>query len=151
MTDSVYTRGAAPGIAESALTSFILLVARVMIGLIFVLSGGPKMLNYSATVANQAQRGIPQFLAYLGPPVEFFGGLALIFGVLIPYTALVMFLFMIIATVSSHRYWEFTDPAQYRIQNTNFWKNVAMTGGILLLWVTGAGRWSVDRMLFRRG
>jgi putative oxidoreductase len=150
MMESVFTRGAASGMAESALASFILLVARVMIGLIFVLSGGPKLLNYSATVANVTQRGIPQFVAYLGPPVEFFGGLALIFGVLIPYTAMVMLLFVIIATVSSHRYWEFTDPAQYRIQNTNFWKNVSMAGGIMLLWVTGAGRWSVDRVLFRR-
>jgi len=149
MTATGYTRASAG--AESALTSFVLLLARVMIGLIFVLSGAPKLMNYSGTVANLTQRGIPQFLAYFAPPVEFLGGLALIFGVLVPYTSLLMLLFVIIATATSHRYWEFTDPAQYRIQNGNFWKNVAIGGGILLLWVTGAGRWSVDRMLFRRG
>ena len=67
-----------------------------------------------------------------------------------PYAALLMFVFTIIATATSHRFWEFSDPAQYRAQSSNFWKNVAIMGGILLLWVTAGGRYALDRILFRR-
>ena len=43
-----------------------------------------------------------------------------------------------------------TDPAQYRAQSSNFWKNIGIMGGILLLWVTAGGRYALDRVLFRR-
>jgi putative oxidoreductase len=135
---------------ESYAADFIILVARVMIGLTFILSGWPKLLHFQASVARLTQRGIPEFLAYLAPPVEFFGGLAVLVGFLTPYAALLMVLFTVIATATSHRFWEFTDPAQYRAQSSNFWKNVSMIGGILLLWVTAGGRYSLDRVLFRR-
>jgi putative oxidoreductase len=135
---------------ESPLADAIILVARIMIGAIFVMSGWPKLLNYSATVAGIAKRGVPEALAYLGPPVEFFGGLAVMLGLFTEAAALLMIVFTIIATLSSHRYWEFTDPAQYRAQNTNFWKNVTMMGGMLLLFVTAGGRWSLDALLRRR-
>ena len=135
---------------DGALGDFVILVGRVMIGLIFVLSGWPKLLHYQATVAGLTHRGIPEYLAYLGPPVEFFGGLAIVVGFATPYAALLMLLFTIVATASSHRFWEFSDPAQYRAQNTNFWKNVSMMGGMLLLFVAAGGRYSLDRLLLRR-
>jgi putative oxidoreductase len=134
---------------EGAAADFIILVARIMIGLIFVLSGWPKLLHFQATVVGLTQRGIPEFLAYLGPPVEFFGGLALLLGIATPYAAILILLFTIIATLTSHRFWEYTDPTQYRAQSSNFWKNVSMMGGMLLLCVTSGGRYSLDRMLFR--
>jgi putative oxidoreductase len=133
------------------IADFAILVGRVMIGLIFVMSGWPKLLHYQATVAGLTHRGIPEFLAYLGPPVEFFGGLAVLVGFATPYAALLMLLFTIIATASSHRFWEFSDPAQYRAQSTNFWKNVSIMGGMLVLFASGGGRLSIDRLLFRRG
>jgi putative oxidoreductase len=150
MTELRYTQASASGIAGGTTADFIILVARVMIGLIFVLTGWPKLLHFQATVANVTQRGIPEFLAYLAPPVEFFGGLALLLGFLTPYAAILMLLFTLIATATSHRFWEFTDPAQYRAQSGNFWKNVSIMGGILLLWVTAGGRYAIDRVLFRR-
>lgn len=129
---------------------FAILVGRVMIGLIFVMSGWPKLLHYQATVTGLTHRGIPEFIAYLGPPVEFFGGLAVLIGFATPWAALLMVAFTIVATASSHRFWEFTDPAQYRAQSSNFWKNVSMMGGMLVLFATGGGAYSVDRLLFRR-
>jgi putative oxidoreductase len=136
-------------VVDGTFGDFAILVGRVMIGLIFVLSGWPKLLHYHTTVAALTRRGIPEFLAYLGPPVEFFGGLAVLIGFLTPYATFLMLLFTIIATATSHRFWEFADPAQYRVQSTNFWKNVSMMGGMLLLIVTAGGRYSVDRLLRR--
>jgi putative oxidoreductase len=120
-----------------------------LIGWIFIMSGWGKLMDIPKFATTMARRGLPDFLGYIAPPVEFFGGLFMVLGFATRYTALVMILFMIIATFSSHRYWTFSDPAQYAAQSSNFWKDVSMTGGIVLLFVSGAGRYAVDRLLRR--
>ena len=129
---------------------FLLLAGRVLIGWIFIASGWRKLMDIPKFAATMERRGLPEFLGYVAPPVEFFGGLFMVFGFATRYSALLMLLFMIIATFSSHRYWTFTDPAQYASQHSSFWKNLSMTGGIVLLFVTGAGRFAADRLLRRR-
>jgi putative oxidoreductase len=51
-----------------------------------------------------------------------------------------------VATALAHRYWEYP-PAQMQAQYTNFLKNLAILGGALLLFLTGPGRFSIDRVL----
>ena len=67
-------------------------------------------------------------LAYISVPFEFFGGLALIFGFATRYVVLGFVMFMLIATFSTHRYWDYP-AAQQVVQAANFYKNVAMLGG----------------------
>jgi uncharacterized membrane protein YphA (DoxX/SURF4 family) len=42
-----------------------------------------------------------------------------------------LLLFVIIATLSSHRYWEFAEAAARRAQDNNFYKNLAIMGGLV--------------------
>jgi putative oxidoreductase len=86
-------------------------------------------------------------LAYIAVPAEFFGGIALILGLATRYVVIVMIVFMLVATFSSHRYWEFTDAAARRAQDASFYKNMAMLGGFLFLFVVGSGRLSIDAWL----
>ena len=86
---------------------------------------------------------------YVAPPVEFIGGICLVLGLATRYAALVMLLFVIIATFSSHRYWTYPE-AQQANQSSHFWKNMALKGGLLFLFITGAGRYALDRVLARR-
>jgi putative oxidoreductase len=130
---------------------FLLLAGRILIGWIFVQSGWRKLMDISGFVATMPRRGLPDFLGYVAPFVEFFGGLAVLLGCATRYAAVLMLLFTIIASFSSHRYWDFTDPAQRSTQHTQFWKNVSMMGGIVLLFVAGAGRLSLDHLLRRFG
>ncbi|HEX2539135.1 MAG TPA: DoxX family protein [Pseudolabrys sp.] len=150
MTALDRSSAAARSRAEAPLADVVILVARIMIGLIFVMSGWSKLMNFSGAVAGIAKRGVPEFIAYLAPPVEFFGGLAIMLGLFTEAAAILMVVFTIVATITSHRYWEIGDAAQYRVQNTNFWKNVTMMGGMLLLFVTAGGRYSVDALFRRR-
>ena len=53
------------------------------------------------------------------------------------------------ATAIAHRYWEYP-AAQQLGQYINFMKNIAIMGGMVLLFSTGAGRFSVDGWLKRR-
>ena len=137
------------GLAAST-SNTVLLIGRILLGWIFVRSGYGKLFNVEAFAATFPVRGLPPFLAYVAVPVEFFGGIALILGLATRYVVLVMIIFMLVATFSSHRYWEFSDVAVRRGQDSSFYKNLAMLGGFGFLFVCGGGRFSVDGWLRRR-
>ena len=128
---------------------FLLLIARLLMGWIFVQSGWGKLMNISGFVASLPRRGLPDWLGYVAPPVEFLGGVLIILGLATRYTALVMLLFVIIASFSSHRYWS-VEPAQVANQSSHFWKNVTIKGGLILLFITGAGRFALDWVLAKK-
>jgi len=139
----------ADGLAAST-SDIILLIGRILVGWIFVRSGYGKIFDIPAYAATFPARGLPTFLAYIAVPAEFFGGLALMFGFATRYAAMVMVVFMLVATFSSHRYWDFADAAARRAQDSNFYKNMAILGGIFFLFACGAGRLSVDAWLRKR-
>jgi putative oxidoreductase len=129
----------------------VVLIGRVLMAYIFLRSGLGKLMDIGAFAASMPGRsGLPPWLAYVAAPIEFFGGLALLLGLGTRYVALLMFLFVMMAALSSHRYWTFADAAQARNQNLHFDKNLAMMGGLLFLFVAGAGRFSLDHWLRRR-
>jgi putative oxidoreductase len=123
----------------------VALVARLAMGWIFLSSGFTKLTDVALFSANLAKRGVPapSLMGWLGAIVEFGGSLLIIFGFKIRYGAVLMILFVIVATLISHRYWEFTG-ADLIAQRTNFWKNVTIIGGLLFMFLAGAGRYSVD-------
>jgi putative oxidoreductase len=134
------------GLAASA-SDIVLLIGRILLGWIFVRSGYGKLFNVEAVANSFPLRGLPAFLAYIAVPFELFGGIALIFGFATRYVVLGFVIFMLVATFSSHRYWEFADAAARRAQDASFYKNMAMVGGFGFLFVCSAGRLSVDAWL----
>jgi putative oxidoreductase len=130
-------------------SDFLLLAARLLMGWIFIQSGWGKLMNMSGFIASMPRRGLPNFLGYVAPPVEFVGGILIVLGLATRYAALVMLLFVIIASFSSHRYWA-VEPAQVANQSSHFWKNVTIKGGLVLLFITGAGRYALDWMLAKK-
>jgi putative oxidoreductase len=135
-----------PGLAGA-----MLLIARVLLGYIFVLSGWGKLMGLAGFAASLERQGIPASyaLAILGAAVEFAGGLALILGIATRYAALALIVFTLAATGIAHRFWEF-DEAARRGQAINFNKNMAMVGGLLAMFVAGPGRFSLDRLFASR-
>jgi putative oxidoreductase len=133
----------------SSTADILLLIGRILLGYIFVRSGFPKLLDISAVMATYPPRGLPPMLAYISVPFEFFGGLALLFGFATRYVLVGFLIFMLVATFSSHRYWDYP-AAQQVVQAGNFYKNLAMIGGVLFLFVVGPGRLSIDGWLRKR-
>jgi putative oxidoreductase len=89
-------------------------------------------------------------MAWVATLIELIGGAALILGVASRYAALLLAVYTVMTIVLAHRYWEYPAAAQMA-QYFNFIKNLAITGGLILLFVTGAGRFSVDGWLRNRG
>lgn len=129
----------------------LLLVARILIGYIFVLGGWGKLMGLAGFATYLAEHGVPASYAFavLGAAVEFIGGLVLMAGLATRYAVLLIIVFTLVATGIAHRFWEFEAPARHA-QAISFNKNMAMIGGLLALFVAGPGRFSIDRLLARR-
>jgi len=123
----------------------VALVGRVVMSWIFLSSGFTKLTDVAAFSAVLTKRGVPapSFMGWLGAIVEFGGGVLILLGIKIRYAAILMILFVIVATLISHRYWDYPVD-QIVAQRTNFWKNVTIIGGLLFMFLAGAGRYSVD-------
>ena len=137
--------------STSAREDVILLLGRVALGAIFVKSGLQKLMALGAFAASLAGRGVPQssVWAVIGATVEFVGGILIVTGFRTRDASLLMILFVIVATGISHRFWEFAEAAR-RLQESQFFKNLSIIGGFLLLVVTGSGRFGLDALLQRR-
>jgi len=127
------------------------LIGRVLLGWIFLMGGWSKLTNIGGFVGylTSLHMPAPGFWGWVGVIVELVVGFALVFGVAARYGAVLGFIFVIVATAIAHRYWEYP-AAQQLGQYINFMKNIAIMGGMVLLFSTGAGRFSVDGWLKRR-
>jgi putative oxidoreductase len=122
------------------------LFGRILIGGIFVQSGLEKLMDINSFATTLAESGVPgaSILAPIGAAVEFAGGLAVVLGLGTRYAALLLIGFVIVATLISHRFWA-SPPEERQSQMIQFAKNVAIIGGFVFVFVTGGGRYSLDR------
>jgi putative oxidoreductase len=129
----------------------ILLVGRVLLGWLFFVNGWAKLTNNAGFVGYLTNLKVPApgFWSWIAAASEFVIGIALILGLATRYAALFTFVYLIIATALAHRYWEYPQAQQVN-QYNHFLKNIALMGGAAFLFVTGAGRFSLDWMLGRK-
>jgi putative oxidoreductase len=115
-------------------------LGRLLLSVIFVLSGFQKLAGFSGTVAFMGSEGLafPLLAAIVAVLVECVGGILLIVGYHTRLTGIVLALWCIATALVAHR--NFADPDQM----VHFLKNVAMAGGFLQLAAFGAGAWSLD-------
>ena len=118
----------------------ILLAARILLALIFILAGAMKFGGIEGTAGYIASVGLPAatLLAWLAAIFELVAGIAILVGFQTRNVAYLLAAFCIFTGFVFH-----FQPAD-QIQFTMFLKNLAMAGGFLALAVAGAGSLSVD-------
>jgi len=122
-------------------TAYAILIGRVLIGLIFVMSGINKIADPQGTQQYMVGMGITTATTFLyagAVCLEVVGGLSLLLGVWAKWGAAALIVFMIPATLIFHT--NFGDQNQ----TIHFLKNLAMIGGLLYVAVYGSGRFSID-------
>ena len=119
------------------------LAGRILLGHIFLLAGINKISAYEGTVGYMEAMGVPGMLLPLVILLEIVGGLALIIGFKARWAAIALAGFTALAAILFHA--DFSDQTQMIL----FMKNWAITGGLLLVYVYGAGEISMDRKLAR--
>lgn len=121
------------------------LVGRILISVIFLLSGIVKVMNFSGMVAFMAAKGmpLPDVMIAGALIVEILGALCLITGFQTRIASLIMFLYLIPTTLMFHNFW--TMQGAMRTDNqANFLKNLAIMGGLLMVASYGPGKLSLD-------
>lgn len=115
------------------------LVARILLALMFITAGWGKLgAGYAGTQQYMASVGVSGALLPLVIFAELGGGLGVLFGALTRIAAAGLAAFTLLAALFFHA--DFAD----QMQSIMFLKNLAITGGLLMLAVHGAGAWSLD-------
>ena len=120
------------------------LIGRILMSIIFIVSGCAKIMEWSGTLQMMAAKGIPAapLVLAIATVIELAGGIAILFGIYSRVSALIMLLYLIPVTLTMHDFWTVI-PAQMNIQLVNFLKNLAIMGGLAILSGYGPGRYSV--------
>ena len=121
------------------------LVGRILLALIFLISGYHKIDGFSKVAAAMAGKGIPfsEIALVITILIEIGGGLMLIAGWKARWAAAAIFLWLIPVTLMFHNFWA-VDAAQYQNQFNHFLKNLCIMGGMLYIMAFGAGPLSLD-------
>jgi putative oxidoreductase len=114
------------------------IVARILMAQIFIMSGWSKIAGYAGTQQYMAAAGVPGFLLPLVILTELGGGILLLLGFKARWAALALAGFTLLSALVFH-----LKPGDQQ-QMINFMKNLAMTGGLLLVVRHGAGAPSLD-------
>lgn len=134
--------------------ALISLIARVLLAAIFISAGYGKIAGYDATLGYMAAKGIPGALLPAVIAVELLGGIAILLGLFSRLSALLLAGFCVLSGLLFHT----SLPGMLnlapmpegatgffpdQIQSIMFMKNLAIAGGLLLLYANGPGAWAV--------
>jgi putative oxidoreductase len=134
-------------VAGATSSDIAALIGRALLVALFLLSGVGKIHDFAGTAAYIASKGLP--VPALGTAVAIVMEVGVALLVLIGWkaraAALVLAVFTVVAGVLFHAYWADADAAARMGDFINFWKNVSIAGGFLMVFAFGPGRYSVHR------
>ena len=125
----------------------LILAARLLLATLFLIFGWRKLRDFPGTVNQMAQLGVPTPLTaaavatFMELPVAF----AVAIGAFTRPAAVLMFFYTLGTALIGHRYWTMTGTDRVDGMDS-FFKNLGIMGGFLLLYITGAGKYSIDRL-----
>src|SRR5580692_4877982 len=126
----------------------LILVARLLLATLFLIFGWRKLRDYSGTVSQIARLGAPMPVLAAGVAIvmELPVAFAVAVGAFARPAALLLVLYTLGTALIGHRYWTVTDADKVDSMD-GFYKNLSIMGGFLLLYTTGAGKYSIDALL----
>jgi putative oxidoreductase len=116
-------------------------LGRILISLMFVISGFNKISGYAATQGYMESVGVPGVLLSLVIAVELLGGLAVMLGWHTRVAAFLLAGFSLLSALLFHA--NFGD----QMQMIMFMKNVSIAGGFLMIVALGGGSFALDNRL----
>jgi putative oxidoreductase len=121
------------------------LVARLLLVTEFLIAVNGKISGWDGQAAYMASHGMHFVAPLLGMAlaIELVGSLCLITGIGAKTAGAIMFVYLAIVTVRLHDFWHQTGmPAA--ANQTQFFKNLSIMGGLLLMAAYGPGRWALS-------
>ena len=116
-------------------------VGRIFLSAIFLINGVGKIFYYEGTIQYMESFNVPGNLIIPAIIVEILFPILLILGYQTRFSAILLSLFTLTLAVIFHT--DFSD----QMQLISFLKNIAIAGGFLIIFVNGAGKYSIDYKL----
>jgi len=125
----------------------VILAARLLLATLFLIFGWRKLRDYSGTVSQMVQEGLR--MPILATAVSIFMELPVAFAVAVGAftraSAVLLALYSLGTALIGHHYWTVKGADQVDSME-GFYKDLSIMGGLLLLSITGAGRYSIDAL-----
>ena len=121
------------------------LLGRIAIAALFLPAGLNKLMGIEGTTGYFDSLGLPAaaLLVWVVIAIEVLGGIALILGYQTRLVAIGLAIFTVVASIAGHAFWAAPADAAF-IAQLLFYKNIAVTGGLLILASSGPGSISID-------
>jgi putative oxidoreductase len=133
---------------------YVLALSRVLLAIVFVLNG-LGIISQALAAKELIQHGAPASLVpilMLGArALEIVAGLSLAFGIYPRLAAVALVAFLVPATLIGHAFWQDAGTGSFTVQLLNFFKNTAMTGGLLFIGATQSQPTLLPRTLRSNG
>lgn len=127
--------------------NFSLVIARILFVAIFCFQDAiyNKIIYASRSIQYMINFGLPypHVLLVLTIIVELISGFMIITGRYSRLGALFIFCFTLGATIIFHRFWTYSDPAEFQNQLNHFMKNISIMGGAIFIMVFGVGKFKL--------
>ena len=117
------------------------ILGRTLLSTIFLINGIGKIFHYEGTIQYMENFNVPGNLIIPAIIVEILFPILLIIGYQTRFSALILSLFTLTLAVIFHP--DFSN----QMQLISFLKNIAIAGGLLIIFVRGAGKYSIDHKL----
>ena len=113
-------------------------VGRLLLAMIFVMSGLSKIGNFAGTQGYMEAMGVPGAVLPLAIALEVLGGLAIILGWKTKIASVALAGFCVVSAALFHN--DFSNQSEMIM----FMKNITIAGGFLLLVAHGPGAYALD-------
>lgn len=124
------------------------LLGRVFLSTIFLYEGLDSFFYYKETKSQMIDFGMtwqPDFLLTSSIILLMLGGILVLIGYRSRFGAVLLLLYWVPLTLVLYSFWD--DPSDIRRANSIlFMKNIAITGGLLMIFVNGSGKYSIKRL-----
>jgi putative oxidoreductase len=138
-------------VGQNTAQNLAALIGRILIVMLYIPSGWAKLAGFAGTVAYIQSKGVPlpEVCAAIAVAAELGLGLLILVGYQARWAALGLAIFTLVITPIFHGYWAVPE-AQVMMQKLNFWKNLSIAGGLLMVYAFGPGAYSIDGRGTRR-
>ena len=116
-------------------------VSRIFLSALFLFNGIAKIFYYEGTIEYMENFSVPGYLIIPAIIIEILFPLLIIIGYKTKLAAIILALFAILLAIIFH-----TDFSN-QMQLMSFLKNFAIAGGFLIIFIRGAGEYSIDYKL----
>ena len=137
---------------QIAIENTCLLIGRFLLGLYFILPGITKITGYEGTVTYMEAHNVPMISVLL--PLTILMQLALGVALIVGFRGKLAGFFLggltLVISVYMHNFWDLVEGMERNHETQNFFKNMGITAGLLIVAALGTGKFSIDNYFAKR-